>query len=325
MKSKLTIGIIAITILLVVGYFVIDNLLFDGIKPRSINEQGLIANFFANGDVENRPAIVVIGGGVGGDYWGQEFAKRNYVGLSLPYHRREGLPDLMEEIPLEYFEKAIHWLGAQSQVDQEKIILMGASRNAELALVIASRFPELVSGVIACAPSSISWPNAVLPFNSDSLKPSWTYQGQAIPYLPMRKIQGTEASNIETLPYWMAGLARVDEYPEAIIPVENIGGPILLLSGKDDKIWPSALMSDMIADRLAANDFPHDLENIQFEDAGHLISRSVETVGNGRVGQMNIGGESYVFEYGGTIQGDKSAIMQSWNKVFTFIQKVEGE
>ena len=325
MKSKLTIGIIATAVLLIGGYFVIDNLLFDGIKPRSINDQGFVANFFANEGIKNRPAIIVMGGGAGGDYWGQEFAKRNYVGLSLPYHRREGLPDLMEEIPLEYFQQALQWLGAQPQVDPKKIMVMGASRNAELALVIASRFPDLVSGVIAFAPSSISWPNAVLPFNSDSLKPSWTYRGQAIPYLPMQKIKGTEASKIETLPYWMAGLARVDEFPEAIIPVEKIGGPVLMLSGKDDKIWPSALMSDMIADRLATNNFPHDVENIQFEDAGHLISRSVETVANGRVGQMNIGGKSYAFEYGGTIQGDKSAIMQSWNKIFAFIQEREGE
>ena len=325
MKSKLTIGIIATAALLVMGYVVIDNLLFDGIKPKLIKDQGFVANFFANEEIENHAAIIVIGGGAGGDYWGQEFAKRNYVGLSLPYHRREGLPDLLEEIPLEYFQQALQWLGAQPQVDPKKIMVMGASRNAELALVIASRFPELVSGVIAFAPSSISWPNAVLPFNSDSLKPSWTYQGQAIPYLPMRKIQGTEAPNIETLPYWMAGLARIDEFPEAMIPVENIGGPILLLSGKEDKIWPSALMSDMIADRLAANNFSHDFENAQFEEAGHLISRSVETVTNGRVGQMHIGGKSYEFEYGGTIQGDKSAIMQSWNKVFSFIQKVEGE
>ncbi|WP_215731646.1 hypothetical protein [Bizionia saleffrena] len=49
---------------------------------------------------------------------------------------------------------------------------MGASRNVELALVIASTFPEIVSGVVAYSTRSISWSNTILPYNSNQLKPS---------------------------------------------------------------------------------------------------------------------------------------------------------
>lgn len=320
MKKKL-IGLALVFLLLIGGYLVMDAILFEGIRGKEITERGIQAKYFSQEAFKQKPAIIIIGGGQGGDYWAQEFVKQGYVGLSLPYYRRPGLPPLLEEIPLEYFEKAIKWLGEQAEVDPDKIILMGASRNAELALVIGSKFPDLVSGVIAFAPSSISWPNAVLPFNSDVLKASWTYKGQAIPYLPMNKIKGTDSPKIESLPYWMAALEKVAEYPASIIPVEKIGGPILLLSGKEDKIWPSAMMSDMIEERLLALAFPHDIENVQFEDAGHLISRNLATISAGRTGQMMIEGKAYEFEYGGTIEGDKSAIITSWEKILAFLKK----
>lgn len=324
-NKKKRLIVFLIPLILVASYFVIDSILFDGFWGKEISERGIQATFFAKPEIKQQPAIVILGGGQGGDYWAKEFAGQGFVGLSLPYYRQAGLPPLMEDIPLEYFENTLNWLGEQAEVDPKKIIVMGASRHAELALLIASTFPDLVSGVIAFAPGSISWPNAVLPFNSDSLKPTWTYRNQDIPYLPMRKITGTDSPTIETLEYWMAGLQRVSQHPESIIPVEKIGGPILLLSGKDDKVWPSAFMSDMIEERLIEFDFSHDVQNIQFEDAGHLISRNLATISAGRLGQMQVGGKLYEFEYGGTIEGDKLAITQSWEKILSFVQQYEAK
>ena len=318
-------GFLLVFLVLVGGYWILDGLLFDGVRGRDITERGIQATYFAQPEIQQKPAIVIPGGGPGGEYWASEFAKQGWVGLSLPYYRQPGLPPLLEDIPLEYFETAIRWLGEQPEVDPDRIIVMGASRNAELSLLIASHFPDLVGGVIALAPSSVAWPNAVLPFNSDTLKPSWTFEGQDVPYLPMRKIQGPETSTIETLDYWMAGLQQVSGYPEAVIPVEQIAGPVLLLSGKDDQIWPSAFMSDMIEERLRAHDFPYAVENIQYEDAGHLISRNVETISSGRTGQMYIDGKAYAFEHGGSIEGDRAAIMQVREKIFSFVRGVELE
>lgn len=147
-------------------------MLFNGMKPKAINETGFQANYFFKEAIQSKTTVVLIGGGQWGDYWAQEFANKEMVGLSLPYTRKEGLPKLLEEINLEYFETAIKWLGKQKSVNPEKIIAMGASRNVELALVIASTFPEIVSGVVAYSPRSISWSNTVLPYNSNQLKPS---------------------------------------------------------------------------------------------------------------------------------------------------------
>lgn len=307
------------------GYFVLDSLLFDGIKPQKISDNGIQANYYAQEGIKNKPCVILIGGGPSGDYWAAQFAAKGYVGVSLAYYRQEGLPQLMEEIPLEYFEKAMKRIGDQAEVDPEKIILMGASRNAELALVIASNLPDFVSGVIAYAPSAISWSNTVLPFNSNTLKASWTYQGESIPYLPMEKIKAPVSAKLSTLEYWQEGLGKVSQYEEAIIKVEKIQGPILLLSGKDDQIWPSALMSDMIIQRLKSKDFPHEFESIEYDDAGHLISRNLEMISQGRVGSMKVGEKVYEFEYGGTIEGDKRAIIHASESVLSFLQKIDSE
>ena len=318
-KYIIWIGLIAI---LFVGYFIADSFLFNGIKPRIINDNGFHANFFVKKDTEEKASIVLIGGGQWGDYWGQQFAGRGFSGLSLPYTRRDGLPKLPEEINLEYFEEALVWLKKQPEVDPDKIIVMGASRNAELSLVIASIFPKLVGGVIAYSPSSVSWSNTVLPYNSNDLKPSWKYQGIDIPYIPMDKISGNESNKIETLEYWKSGLAKIELHTRAIIRVEKINGPVLLFSGKDDRVWPSSLMADMIEKRITEANFKYSFQNIKYEEAGHLISSNPESNSDPGTGKINIDGKDYEFEYGGTNEGDYKAKQDAKMRLLDFIENL---
>lgn len=319
-NRKYVIWIVIIT-LLIFGYFIADGLLFVGIKPRIVNENGFQANYFVKETTENKAAVILVGGGQWGDYWGGQLANKGLSGLSLPYVRREGLPELPEEINLEYFENAIEWLKIQPEVDPGKILVMGASRNAELALIIASIFPELISGVVAYAPSSVSWSNTVLPYNSNELKPSWKYQGVDIPYVPMDKISGNDSNKIETLAYWESGLAKTDYATQATIKVENINGPILLFSGKDDKVWPSSVMADMIEYRIKKDSFQYSFQNIKYENAGHLISGNPESNDDYRTGIMKINAKDYEFEYGGTTEGDKKAKQDAKMRFLDFMEK----
>ena len=313
---------IEIIALLTIGYFIADTILFDGIKPKLINESGFQASFYVKNDLENRKAIVLIGGGQWGDYWAQEFANSGMVGLSIPYTGKEGLPKLPEEIDLAYFENAIMWLGKQKEVNKNKIVIMGASRNAELALVLASTFPEIISGVVAYSPSSVSWSNTILPYNSNELKPSWKYKGIDIPYVPMEKIIGNESDKIELLAYWEKGLSKSELVNRATIKTEKINGPILLFSGTDDKVWPSSLMADMIEENLKAYEFKHSFQNIKYENAGHLITNKPEESSNKRTGIINISGKDYEYEFGGTNDGDLKAKKKAKIKLLEFIEKI---
>ena len=319
-KYSIWIGIAA---LLIVGYLVADMILFNGIKPKIIEVDGFQANYYSKKDIKESTVIVLIGGGQWGDHWGSEFAKLGYVGLSLHYIGRKGLPKLPEEINLEYFEKALNWLNKQPEVDPNKIIVMGASRNAELSLVLASIFPNQISGVIAYAPSSVSWSNTVLPYNSNELKPSWKFKGIDIPFIPMEKISGNESNKIDYLQYWENGLDKTKFLEKATIKVERINGPILLLSGKNDKVWPSTLMADMIERRLKKHEFNHSFQNIKYKDAGHLISSNPDSNSDLREGEIYINGTNHQFEYGGTNEGDYKAKQDAKMKVLAFIEKLQ--
>ena len=320
-SRKYIIGIV-ITILLVIGYFIADSILFSGVKARTINENGIQANYFVKTNTKRSTSIVLIGGGQWGDYWGQQFANRGYSGLSLPYTQREGLPKLPEEINLEYFEKALAWLKKQPEVDPNKIIVMGASRNAELALLLASVFPRSISGVVAYAPSAVSWSNTVLPYNSNELKSSWKYKGLDIPYVPMDKISGNQLNSINMLEYWNKGLQKADFIGQAAIKVEKINGPILLFSGKDDQVWPSSIMADMIEKRLETNTFEHSFQNIKYENAGHLISSNPDDNTSYRTGTIKISGKDYEYEYGGNDEGNFKAKRDAKLKLMEFLEKI---
>ncbi len=318
-KYLILIGIIA---LLLSGYFIADSILFDGVRPKAISENGFQANYFAKENIEAKTTIILLGGGPWGDYWAQHFAQNDMVGLSIPYSGSIGLPELPEEIELKYFENAIHWLIKQPAVDPNKIVVMGASKNAELALIIASTFQELVSGVIAYAPSSVSWSNTVLPYNSDELKASWKYKGIDIPYIPMDKIKGNQSNTINMLEYWENGLKKTDFVEEAVIKVEQINGPILLFSGNDDKVWPASKMADMIEKRLEANGFKYAFQNLKYNNAGHSISGKPDDKSSYSSRTITIDGKEYEYEQGGNAKGDYKAKQDARIKLMEFLRKI---
>ena len=297
-------------------------MLYNGIKPKSINGYGFQADYFVKNNTNSKAAVILVGGGQWGNYWAQQFAVKDMVGLSIPYTGKEGLPRLPEEIELEYFENAINWLINQPEVDPSKIVVMGASRNAELALVIASTFTESISGVVAYAPSSVSWSNTVLPYNSDELKSSWKYKGIDIPYVPMNKIIGNESNKIKLLEYWKSGLAKTNFITQAAIKVEKINGPIILFSGKDDKVWPSSIMADMIEKRLEDNSFEHSFKNIKYDNAGHLISNNPDDKSSYRTGRIHIDGKDYEYEFGGNDNGDFKAKQDAKMKLMEFLENI---
>ena len=55
--------IIWIIALLIIGYVLLDSILYQGVKPEFITEDGFQGNYFAKNISEEKAAIVLIGGG----------------------------------------------------------------------------------------------------------------------------------------------------------------------------------------------------------------------------------------------------------------------
>ena len=158
---------------------------------REVTENGLVADFFTDPSVQSSKAIIMLGGSEGGKSWSRIrrpialLVERGYSLLSLAYFKSEGLPSSLEEIPLEYFEKAFGWLSSQTGIVPDEYAILGGSKGSEAALLLGSRYPQ-VKAVIAFSPSSVVWQG--IPTNrfeiGKDVKSSWSCNGQGLPFLP---------------------------------------------------------------------------------------------------------------------------------------------
>ena len=59
--------------------------------------------------------------------------------------------------------------------------------------------------------------------------------------------------------------------PDAVIQVEKITGPILLISSKMDNMWPSEPAAEQIMKRLEDYDFPYSYQHLSYDYGGHMF------------------------------------------------------
>jgi dienelactone hydrolase len=182
------------------------------------------------------PAVVVIGGSGGGEetLTAGALAMAGYPALALAYFKEPGLPQCLCAIPLEYFARAVRWLRAQPVAKGRPLVLYGASRGAEGALLIASYEPDLFDAVIASSPSYMI--NGAYGGNG----PAWTFGGKPLPV-------------------------------ETTIPVGRIRVPLLLGDGGQDAIWDSAGSVTAIVEELQDANDPAPHVNLYFPQAGHAF------------------------------------------------------
>ncbi len=219
----------------------------DKILVTPIDQGGLVAEYFQPDGVTDRIPVVAFGGSEGGIFGGESYAAHvasmGYPALAVAYFGTKGVPADLENVPLEYFEKAFTWLDARPETRHGKAIVIGGSRGGELALQLGATFPNVV-GVIANTPSAYRWPGL-----GDPRKAAWTFGGTALPFVP----NGSFFGNPETVttpdgrdayvtkPFFDASLksAKPADLEAARIQVENTKGPILMIGGDDDKMWPA--------------------------------------------------------------------------------------
>lgn len=274
------------------------------------------------------PTVLVLAGSGGGfsDIPAALLASRGYATVSLAYFGVEGLPDELLNIPLEYFESALTWITEQPQFDTSRLVVLGTSRGGELALLLGSRYP-LLKGVIAYVPSGYLW-GAVSADNSEDAGadyPSWTYQGNPLPYVERVRnvdVQPEGDGSLNLTPAFLRFIEDESRAEPATIPVESINGPVLLLSGDDDALWPSAQFSQLIERRLRERGFDFAVESHVYEGAGHSIGQpfSPTTTNSGLHPVRGV-----VINLGGSPEANARAREDSWKRVLTFLDQHFGD
>lgn len=252
-----------------------------GVRQIQVRDHGLRGTLFLPSGRGPWPAVIVLGGSEGGMPYppGNAYlAAKGYAVFALAYFRYEDLPKSLESIPLEYFRTAIQWLQARDDIRRNSIAVMGGSRGGELTLLLGATFPE-IHAVVAISASSVLWGG--LSTNSDSWEtPAWTWHGKPLPFMNDLKLtdgEWREANQIYQTNSGAASAWFVIQHgnPAAVaaaaIPVDKINGPILLISGREDKLWPSTQMEDMVMKRLAEARHPFPDGHLAYPGAGHFI------------------------------------------------------
>lgn len=242
-------------------------------------------------------ALILLGGSEGGlpDYYDtNRLTAQGYPCLVAGYFRTRSTPAALELIPLEYFEKLIRDFRARPEVGNKRIVVWGGSKGGELALVLASHFPE-IRGVIAAVPSSVVFQGI-----GGKRVSSWTSKGKELPFVPFPDYDWSKIVNAQYRKVYQLALEQREFVERASIEVEKIHGPILILSGKADSMWPSSVMGEMIVQRLSARHFKHWYRHYAYEDAGHTLN------------------DSYMM--GGTIEGNRKAKTDAALRIQEFLQ-----
>jgi uncharacterized protein len=282
----------------------------------AVRENGLVATWFAPATGKRGPVLLVLGGSEGGEDTGKRvgaaFAAQGYGVLALAYFKAEGLPEQLQEIPLEYFARALRWIEAQPLADARRIGVYGVSKGGETALLLASRHPQ-IKAVVAGVPSSVVW-QGINFADYTSVKSSFSLDGKPVPFLPYD--MSAPFTGIHDL--YLRSLRTLDRHPETIIPVEKIAGPVLLISGKSDTLWPSALMADQVIARLDAKGFKHPHRHLAYADAGHGAA-----VPPARAGAP-ASASSWATALGGTEAGNNAAREDSWKQILAFFAQALG-
>jgi dienelactone hydrolase len=253
-----------------------------GVKVAAVAEAGLVGRVYEPPG-QRLPAVLVLGGAPGGipTTHADVLAGHGYVTLALACFRAEGLPPDLADIPLESLKRGLDWLRARPAVDPGRIAVLGHSRGAEAALLLGSAYAE-VKAVVALSPTHVVWEGVVRDPHRTGLaalksgRSAWTLGGHPVPFVPRtvtpevaaRVSAGERLAAIDTMRLGSVDLAQVWR---ARITVENIGGPVLLVSSLADRTWPSAEMADRITEALHAGRFPYRVEHLRYDDLGHVV------------------------------------------------------
>jgi dienelactone hydrolase len=292
----------------------------EGIQSTEVRDNGLVGTFYISENASNVPAIIDLTGSGGGksETRAALLASHGYASLALAYFGSESLPKTLTNIPLEYFKNAIEFLQHQDEVDPEKIGVIGGSRGGELALLLGSTYPE-IKCVIGYVPSIYRCPGAG--------GPAWILNDKPLPFISssgdekaMAEIQKSIVSGEATS--FLPMFTSIINDPEAIkgteIPIENINGTILLISGRDDQLWPSSRMSEMAMERLKSNEFKHNYKHLTYPDAGHMIAAPfIPTTISEATHPIN----GIFMKLGGTPEGNAYARMDSWQQILKFLEE----
>ncbi len=275
-----------------------------------VREGSVVGTLAKPRGLSGAPGVILLPSSVGGipAAFAVELASEGFTALALAYFGIEPLPPELIEVPVEFLSVGIEWLRASGLVPSGRTGIVGQSKGSEYALVAASLLPVDVA-IAAYVPSSVSWPGVIRWDPSREFKGSWTWRGAPLPFLQYHVTPEFDAESASGRPVRLsilygASLDQAEAAEAAGIAVEHVRGPLLLISGEDDQMWPSSRMAEALIARLKANNHPYEFSHLSYAGAGHFAGPPSFSAG-----EASSGGH---FNLGGSPEGNAAARADSW-------------
>ncbi|CAH1791859.1 unnamed protein product [Owenia fusiformis] len=225
-----------------------------GVKRLDIKTGRIRGALFVPQGNNTHPGVIDLFGTAGGlvEYRAAILASRGFVTLALAYFAYDDLPDSMGHIDLGYFEEAVDWLFNHPNVTPGGIGVLGVSKGASIALLMASIFSK-IRAVVSI--NSLDYTDIADIHYKDTIF----------------KAHGPEMENLvyENNLYNFRYTYQLDAPEEALILIENSSAEFLFIHGEDD--W---LIYWQCGEKMAKRLRDHGKTNYRlhiYPGAGHLI------------------------------------------------------
>lgn len=269
----------------------------------------VIGNYLAAPGTGRKPAILLLGGsegalGGGALQWAVELQAAGFSVLQLSYYRAPGQSADFSRVPIETLERGLTWLRRQPGVDPRRIGVVGGSKGAEGALILAARRRD-IRAVVAGMPSAYQW--AAFSWDGRDLPgASWSLDGRDVPFLPY----GPFDPEVGMLSLYANGLEARAAHEDAAIAIERSPAPVLLICGEMDALWPSCAMAEMLRQRSPR------VQVLAYENAGHAVFGPPLADDSTSLPMLAA--------LGGTPEGNNSARRDSWPRMIAFLRLALG-
>ena len=283
----------------------------DGVDVTYVDEGKMQGFRFVPKEKSHKGLVICFGGSEGSPNFetAKRLAEEGYETFALFMFGMKNQEQTLRKIPLEQFEDVINYINKNIK-DNKPISVLGASKGAEYALNLASKYSE-IDNLILIAPSSYNF--AGLDFKDYGS--SWTYKGEQLPYIDIKKSSFSSflkniivptiiKSPISYKETYNSAIEQDSSSQEKLIPVKNVKANILMIAGEDDLMWDSFAMAQKIKDQNPK------AKLYSYKGAGHIFA------GNG---VLNLG--KIRIATGGTTESNDKAESESRKTIDAFLKE----
>lgn len=241
---------------------------------------GFVGHLAEPDEGSERAVIVIMGGEqslLPGIKFVERFADYGITGLAVSLYGTEGLPDGINEIPLEMFIPAVDYLKKVKKI--EHISVYGQSMGSIFAALVAQHIGG-IENLIMVSPTHVPFEGTMPDKKTTTRRSIATFGGEDVPFVHMdfAKLKAGKYYKHPGAWHRVTGLwisyynAYQDKAAEkaAWLHLEKTNARILLIAGDEDEAWPAEYSVNALKKYLDDLSYEKDVKVIVYKHGSHL-------------------------------------------------------